>query len=88
MKVISFAVFSLFAVLAAQANASTPDCTGGYKTFISKVSPYINKIEDVDLATLMRRGLSVYDACEAGDTFTPHGIWDQIAADMAKMSKQ
>jgi hypothetical protein len=89
MKASSLAALAaLSVVLATSVSAATPDCFGGYKTFISKVAPYINKVEDADLATLMRRGLSVYDACQAGDTFTAHGIWDQIAADMVKRFKK
>lgn len=87
MKAIALSLLAAAAALAAPAIAATPDCNGGYRIFINKVSPYINKVEAADLAAQMRRGLSVYDACQAGDTFTPHGIWDQIAADMAKSSK-
>jgi len=73
-----------FAAAAAPASAATPDCYGGYKTFMGKIAPLIGKVEDVDLATLMRRGLSVYDACQAGDNFSPYGVWDQIFNEMTR----
>lgn len=74
--------------LAIPAFAAKPDCTEGYKIFINRVTPFIDRIEDLDLATQMRRGLSVFEACQAGDNFSPHGIWDQIAADMAAKAKK
>ena len=30
------------------------------------------------------RSLGAYDACMAGDSFSPHGVWDGILADMGK----
>lgn len=83
------------AVLLAAASAATtpafaakPDCYGAYKAFMGKVSPYLGQVEDVDLPTLMRRGLSVYDACEAGDNFVPEGAWNQVIFDMEKAAKK
>ncbi len=81
------AVFStIVATSAAPAFAAKPDCTGGYKIFINRVSPFVDKADDKDLVTSMRRGLSVFDECEAGDNFSPNGIWDQIAAAMEAAS--
>lgn len=89
MTKISLAALALaFAAAATPALAAKPDCYGGYKAFLGKVNPYIGNIEDVDLPTLMRRGLSVYDACEAGDNFVPEGAWNQVIFDMEKMSKK
>lgn len=68
--------------------AAATSCTKDYKTFMSGVSPYIERVDDADLPVLMRRGLSVFEACAAGDMFSPHGIWDQIAEDMRKKSKK
>ncbi|MGE0054704.1 MAG: hypothetical protein AB7S74_10875 [Hyphomicrobium sp.] len=76
------------ATLATPALAAKPDCYGGYKSFLGKVNPYIGHIEDVDLPTLMRRGLSVYDACLAGDNFVPEGAWNQVIFDMEKAAKK
>jgi hypothetical protein len=69
------------AVSASPALAAKPDCYGGYKSYLGKVNPYIGQIEDVDLPTLMRRGLSVYDACMAGDNFTPN-TWGDLVTEM------
>ena len=82
------AALTAFAAALSPVSAATPDCYGGYKTFLGKVSPHLSERTDVDLATLMRRGLSVYDACMAGDSFSPHGVWDQIAADIEAKSKK
>ena len=89
MKTMSLAALAVaFAAFSAPAFAAKPDCYGGYKAFLGKVNPYIGKIEDVDLPTLMRRGLSVYDACEAGDNFVPEGAWNQVIFDMEAKSKK
>lgn len=84
MKKISLAIIAIaFATVANPALAAKPDCYGGYKAFLGKVNPYIGQIEDVDLPTLMRRGLSVYDACFAADNF-PANSWDELVAQMEK----
>ena len=89
MTKISLAALAVaFAALSSPAFAAKPDCYGGYKEFLGKVNPYIGKIEDVDLPTLMRRGLSVYDACEAGDNFVPAGAWNQVIFDMEAKTKK
>ena len=89
MTKISLAALAVaFAAFASPAFAAKPDCYGGYKTFLGKVGPILGKIEDVDLPTLMRRGLSVYDACEAGDNFVPEGAWNQVIFDMEAKAKK
>lgn len=86
-KPIAALVMALMSTSAGAASAKS-DCAGGYRSFLGKVSPYIERVDDADLPALMRRGLSVFEACAAGDTFTPHGIWGQIAADMQKKFKK
>ena len=89
MKNIILATLALsIAALATPALAAKPDCNGAYKTFMGKVIPYLGKVEDVDLATLMRRGLSVYDACQAADNFVPEGAWNQVIFDMEAKAKK
>lgn len=89
MKKIALAsIVVAIAAMSAPALAAKPDCYGGYKTFMTKVAPLVGKIEDVDLATLMRRGLSVIDACEAGDNFVPEGAWNQVIFDMEAAAKK
>jgi hypothetical protein len=40
-----------------------------------------------DLADAVRKSLDAYNSCKAGDDFSPHGVWDQIIADMQAKSK-
>jgi hypothetical protein len=35
----------------------------------------------------VKKGLAAYDSCQAGDSFSPRGVWDQIEADMAAKAK-
>lgn len=60
------------------------DCNGGYKTFVGKMSTHVNKMSGNELAEYVRKSLGAYDSCMAGDSFSPHGVWDQILADMGK----
>lgn len=62
-------------------------CDAGFKNFMSKMTIYVDKISGDDLAHAVRESLDAYNSCEAGDTFSPQGVWDQILADMAKKSK-
>jgi hypothetical protein len=40
-----------------------------------------------DLASAVQKGLDAYNSCQAGDSFSPRGVWDQIEADMAAKAK-
>ncbi len=78
---------ALAAIAVALAGAGTPalakvDCDGGFKTHMSKMTIYIDKVTGYDLADAVRKSLDAYNSCKAGDNFSPHGIWDQIEADM------
>ena len=65
--------------------AATSDCGTGYKDFVGKMSPFVNKMSGDELAGYIRKGLGAYDSCMAGDnSITPHGVWDGILADMGK----
>ena len=65
--------------------AANSDCGTGYKDFVGKMSTYVNKMSGDELAGYIRKGLGAYDSCMAGDnSITPHGVWDQILADMGK----
>ena len=66
---------------AAPALAKT-DCDGGFKNHMSKMSIYVDKMSGYDLADAVRKSLDAYNSCKAGDSFSPHGVWDQILADM------
>jgi hypothetical protein len=64
------------------------DCNAGYKDFLGKMSIYVNKMSGYELADAVRKSLDAYTSCTAGDSFSPHGVWDGILADMqAKANK-
>jgi hypothetical protein len=64
------------------------DCDGGFKAHMAKMSIYVDKTSGYDLADAVRKSLDAYNSCKAGDNFSPHGVWDQIEADMkAKAGK-
>ena len=60
------------------------DCNAGYKDFIGKMSSHMSDVSGDELAGYIRKSLGAYDSCMAGDSFSPHGVWDQILADMGK----
>jgi len=60
------------------------DCNAGYKDFIGKMSSHMSNVSGNELAEYVRKSLDAYDSCMAGDNFSPHGVWDQILADMGK----
>ena len=60
------------------------DCNGGYKDFVTKMSSHFSNMSGDEIAGYIRKGLQGYDSCMAGDNFSPHGVWDQILADMGK----
>jgi hypothetical protein len=60
------------------------DCNGGYKDFLVKMSSHFSNMSGDELAGYIRKGLGAYDSCMAGDALSPHGVWDQILADMGK----
>jgi len=62
-------------------------CDAGFKNFMNKTTIYIDRMSSDDLANAVRKSLNAYNSCEAGDSFSPHGVWDQILADMDKKSK-
>ena len=83
-----FAALAL-AVMAMSAPAlAKTDCDAGFKDHMAKMSIYVDKMSGYDLADAVRKSLDAYNSCQAGDDFSPHGVWDKIIADMkAKSSK-
>jgi hypothetical protein len=59
------------------------DCAAGYKTFLGNMMKVVEGTGGDALAEAIRKSLTAYDACKAGDDFSPHGIWDKINADLA-----
>ncbi len=80
------ALVAAFAAFASPAFAKE-DCDGGFKTHMGKMSIYVDKMSGYDLADAVRKSLDAYNSCKAGDSFSPHGVWDQILADMETKSK-
>jgi len=60
------------------------DCNAGYKDFVGKMTSHVSNVSGDQLAEYVRKSLGAYDSCMAGDNFSPHGVWDQILADMGK----
>ncbi len=67
--------------------AAATDCAAGYKTFMNNMTVFIPNVTGGDLASAVKKGLAAYDSCQAGDTFSPKGVWDQIEKDMAMKAK-
>jgi hypothetical protein len=65
---------------AARALAAKTDCDAGFKSQMSKMSIYVDKMSGYDLADAVRKSLDAYNSCKAGDDFSLHGVWDQIIA--------
>ena len=60
------------------------DCDAGYKTFLGKMMKKVEATPAITIADVLRKGLAAYDSCKAGDSFSPQGVWDQLAADLEK----
>ena len=78
---------AIAAVAAALLAGVTPalakeDCNAGYKDFLGKMSVYVDKMSGYELADAVRKSLDAYNSCTAGDSFSPHGVWDGILAGM------
>jgi hypothetical protein len=80
-KSIAVALAALLVADSAPAFAAQ-DCAGGYKTFLGKMSKMVEGSGGDMLAEAIRKSLVAYDSCKAGDDFSPHGVWDKIAADL------
>ena len=70
-----------FVVMAAPAFAKQT-CDDGFKNHMGKMSIYVNKMSGYELADAVRKSLDACNSCNAGDSFSPHGVWDKIIADM------
>lgn len=87
MKYFSTAAFiALFAAFTSPAFAKT-DCDAGFKSHMGKMTIYIDKMSGYELADAVRMSVDAYRSCQAGDSFSPHGVWDKILAEMETKSK-
>ncbi len=84
MKRIAIAALAAALLAGVSPAFAKEDCNAGYRDFVGKMSTYVNKMSGDELAGYIRKGLGAYDSCMAGDAFSPHGVWDQILADMGK----
>jgi len=87
LKIATAALAAALAFGVTPALAKT-DCDAGYKDFLGKMSIYVNKMSGYELADSVRKSLDAYNSCTAGDSFSPHGVWDQILADMKSKSQK
>lgn len=87
-RISTFATIAAFAVALATPALAKTDCDEGFRKHMSAMSIYTQSMSGYELADAVRKSLDAYDSCKAGDDFSPHGVWDQILADMkAKASK-
>ena len=88
MRKIALAALASGVAVAALPAAAATDCDGGFNTHMTKMSTYVTRVPATDLASAVQQSLNAYNSCKAGDSFSPRGVWDQIAADMeAKVGK-
>lgn len=82
MKKLAISAVAIALLAGAAPAFAKSDCDAGYKNFLGKMSIYVNKMSGYELADAVRKSLDAYNSCAAGDSFSPHGVWDQILADM------
>lgn len=87
MKTIATAALATALLFGAAPAFAKSDCDKGYKNFLGKMSIYVDKMSGYELADAVRKSLDAYNSCNAGDSFSPHGIWDKILADMKDKAK-
>lgn len=88
MNKIAIAVIAAALAFGVTPALAKTDCDAGYKDFLGKMSIYVNKMSGYELADAVRKSLDAYNSCTAGDSFSPHGVWDQILADMKSKSQK
>lgn len=87
MKTLTIAVLAgAIAAVTSPAFAKT-DCDAGFKNHLSKMTIYVDKMSGYELADVVRKSLDAYNSCKSGDSFSPHGVWDQIITDMESKAR-
>jgi hypothetical protein len=85
---------ALIAIFAASPAFAKMNCDAEFRAHMTKMSPYLPTPDRADtcrgcnLAVALGKSVDAYKACKAGDEFSPHGVWDQVIADMAANSKE
>lgn len=90
MKAIAtIAAALLLAAVAHPASAATK-CDDDLQNFWQKLMEQgsFSKMSGARIADVTRRTTRAYDACQAGDTFSVHGLWDEIARQNQDTSKK
>ncbi len=82
MTKLTFAAIAAALIATASPAFAKEDCDAGFKGHMAKMSIYVDKMSGYELADAVRKSLDAYNSCKAGDSFSPHGVWDQIIADM------
>ena len=88
MKMVTFAVLATACTAFSNSAFAAYDCDAGFKGHMAKMSIFVDKTSGYELADAVRRSLDAYDSCKAGDGFSPHGVWDQIEAEMAAKARK
>lgn len=86
MKKLTLASLAAVLVAVTAPAIAKEDCDAGYKTFLGKMSIYVDTMSAYDLADAVRKSLDAYNSCKAGDELSLHGVWDKILADMQSKS--
>jgi hypothetical protein len=84
MSKIALSIIAALLVAGVTPALAKEDCNAGYKDFLGKMSSHMSDVSGDQLAGYIRKSLGAYDSCMSGDNFSPHGVWDQILADMGK----
>ena len=82
MKRISLLAATAALVVAASPAFAKSDCAEGFKTHMKKLSIYTDNVSGDDLVAAVRKSLDAHSACNAGDSLTQYGVWDDIIAEM------
>lgn len=65
--------------------AAKVTCNDQYRDFWDRVTKdgAVKAMAGERLADISRQSLRAYDACQSGDEFSLHGLWDKIEKDKA-----
>jgi len=83
-KIILAATAVLLVAGIAPVQAKT-NCNDQYRDFWERVTKdgAVKAMAGERLADISRQSLRAYDACQSGDEFSLHGLWDKIEKDKA-----
>ncbi len=73
---------------AVPASAADIECDSGLKRHLARITIYVDRVPGAELATALDQSMKVYDACKAGDDFSPTGKWTEIALRLKRLAPQ